>query len=97
MRVIEFLGMDEAEAPGVVWSGQANDERVCVLVKQAWPEYLVHWFTAHQWQRVDGTERQWMFEYDPDRSNQFGWYTDMEKAIEAAEAALTEHCGKEWS
>lgn len=98
---VEFLGMDEAEAPDVIWSGHANDESVLVLVK--WQEelgdYRVYWFVAREWQRVDGTARQRMFEYVPDRSfgAAFDRITDEEAAIAAAKAALTEHCGEEWS
>lgn len=98
---IEFLGTDEADAPDVVWSGQAHDESVCVLVKwyEDLGEYSVYWFVAREWMRVDGTARQWRFEYDPDRSfgAAFDRINDEDKAIAAAKAALTEHCGEEWS
>lgn len=98
---VEFLGMDEAHAANVVWSGQADDDSVLALVKhladENESEFVVVWFTEREWQRVDGTARQWMFEYDPAASDQFDPYTDQGEAVAAAKAALIEHCGKAWS
>lgn len=96
---IEFLGLYEAEEPTVRWSGQANDDSVLALVRMgSFPgEYLLLWYVEREWQRVDGSERQWMFEWDAERSEKFGTFTTEEAAVEAATAALTEHCGKEWS
>lgn len=96
---VEFLGMYEAEAPDVRWSGHANDDSVLVLVKTgAFPgEHLVLWYVAREWSRVDGSHRQWMFEWSAERSERFGVYTDEDEAIAAAKAALVKHCGKEWS
>lgn len=98
---VEFLGMDEAHEANVVWSGQADDDSVLALVKRLVEEneseFVVAWFTEREWQRVDGTARQWMFEYDPAASSQFDSYTDEGEAVAAAKTALTEHCGKAWS
>lgn len=100
---IEFLGPCEAEAPDVVWSGQANDDSVLALVKRGavldsgvtW--YSVLWYVTREWARVDGTARQLMFEHDTEESDAFGQFTDQNDAVNMAKAALTEHCGKEWS
>lgn len=94
--MIEFLGTDEADAPDVVWTAQAHDESVCVLVKwhKELDEYSVYRFIAREWQRVDGTARQRMFEYDPDN---WAVFDNETAAVDAAKAALTEHCGEEWS
>lgn len=96
---IEFLGTYETEDPTVHWSGQANDDSVLALVKTgSFPgEYLLLWYVMREWQRADGSARQWMFEWDAPRSDQFGIFTKEEEAVEAAKAALTAHCGKEWS
>jgi len=98
---VEFLGLDGADAANVVWSGQADDDSVLALVKHlsdgSESKFVVVWFTEREWQRADGTARQWMFEYNPAVSGQFDPYTDEGEAVAAAKAALTEHCGRAWS
>lgn len=95
-----LIGDAEAERSDVVWSAQAHDDSVLVLVKRVVEdgEYLVSWFTEYEWQRADFTARMWTFEFDHARPSQFGIFHDEQAAVEAAKAALDEQCGRNgWS